>query len=71
MYTVRQYWNGIHWDDSYTDNRVEAEEWKKYIEDKSNSVYDRLNWDAITGFKIAYGIEDEEDIEVIVVIVEE
>ena len=70
-YTVKQYFNGIHWDDSYTDDRAEAEEWKRYTENKNNSIRDRVNWDALEEFIKKYNIADEESIEVTVEIVEE
>jgi hypothetical protein len=70
-YTVKQYWNGIHWDNSYTDSKAEAEEWKKYMENKNNSIWDRVNGDALEEFIKEYNIADEEGIEVTVEIVEE
>ncbi len=68
-YTVKQYWNGIHWDNSYTDDKAEAEEWKAYMEDKSRSVWDRLNGDALEEFIKKYNITDEESIEIVVEII--
>ena len=70
-YTVKQYWNGIHWDNSYTDNKEEAEYWLKYMNDKSMSIRDRVNWDALEQIIEEYNIEDEESIEVVAEIVED
>ena len=69
-YTVKQYWNGIHWDNSYTDDRDEAEAWKSYMEDKSSSIYDRVNGSALEEFIKEYNISNEESIEITVEIVE-
>lgn len=69
-YEVKQYFNGIHWDSSYTTDRVEAEEWKAYTEDKSRSIWDRVNEDALIEFVKTYNIQCVEDIEVTVKIVE-
>ena len=70
-HTVKQYWNGIHWDNSYTDDRAEAEYWKSYMEDKSRSIWDRVNGNALEEFIKEYNIADEENIEITVEIVEE
>ena len=68
-YTVKQYFNGIHWDDSYTNDRAEAEEWKRQFEDKSNSIWDRVNWDALEWFIKDYKIANA-DVENIVITAE-
>ena len=70
-YTVKQYWNGIHWDDSYTDDKAEAEEWKKQFEDKSYSIWDRVNWDALEHYIRSYGIKNVNSIKITAEIVEE
>lgn len=70
-YTVKQYFNGIHWDNSYTDNKAETKEWKVYMEDKNRSVWDRVNGDALEEFIKEYNIEDVESIEITVEIVED
>lgn len=70
-YTVKQYWNGIHWDNSYTDDRAEAEYWLKYMNDKNSSIRNRVNWDALEQFIEEYNIEDEESIEIVAEIVED
>ena len=70
-YTVKQYFNGIHWDNSYTNNKAEAEEWKAYMEDKSSSVWDRVNEEALKQFIKQYNISDAEKIEITVEIIEE
>lgn len=70
-YTVKQYWNGIHWDNSYTDDKTEAEEWKSYMENKNCSIWDRVNGDALEEFIKEYNIADAESIEVIVEIIED
>lgn len=70
-YTVKQYWNGIHWDNSYTDDRAEAESWLKYMEDKNSSIRNRVNCDALEQFVEDYNIADEESIEITVEIVED
>ena len=72
-YTVKQYFNGIHWDSSYTNDRAEAEYWKSYMEDKNCSVWDRVNYDALTWFIQDYKIAnaDVENIVITVEIVEE
>lgn len=69
-YTVKQYWNGIHWDNSYTDDRAEAEAWKTYMEDNNSSVWDRVNGNALEEFIKEYNITDAESIEIVVEIVE-
>ena len=69
-YAVKQYWNGIYWDNSYTDYESEAEYWKSYMEDKSRSIWDRVNGNALEEFIEEYNIEDEESIEITVEIVE-
>ena len=72
-YTVKQYFNGIHWDNSYTNDKTEAEYWKSYMEDKSRSVWDRVNYDALSWFIQDYKIAnaDVESIEITVEIVED
>ena len=70
-YTVKQYWNGINLDNSYTDDIAEAEYWLKYMNDKSMSIRDRVNWDALEQFIEEYNIEDEESIELVAEIVED
>jgi len=69
-YTVKQYFNGIHWDDSYTDKKAEAEEWKVYMENKNRSIWNRVNWDALEWFIEYFKIADVESIEIKVKIVE-
>lgn len=68
-YTVKQYWNGIHWDNSYTDNRAEAENWKAYLEDNSASIWDRVNGNALEQFIEDFRIADEESIKINVEII--
>lgn len=72
-YTVKQYFNGIHWDNSYTNDKTEAEGWKAYMEDKSRSIWDRVNWDALEWFIQDYKIAkaDAENIVITVEIVED
>lgn len=70
-YTVKQYWNGIHWDNSYTDDREEAELWKVHMEDKNCSIWYRVNNDALEEFMKKYNIVDAESIEITVEIVED
>ena len=70
-YTAKQYFNGIHWDSSYTDSKTEAEEWKAYMEDKSRSIWDRVNYDALAWFIQKFNIVDAEKIEITVEIVED
>jgi hypothetical protein len=72
-YTVKQYFNGIHCDNSYTNDRAEAEEWKAYMEDNSRSVWDRVNYDALDWFVEDYKIAnaDVKNIVITVEIVEE
>lgn len=72
-YTVKQYFNGIHWDNSYTNDKGEAEEWKAYVEDKNRSIWDRVNYDALAWFIQDYKIEnaDVESIEITAEIVED
>lgn len=72
-YTVKQYFNGIHWDNSYTNDRAEAEYWKSYMEDKSRSVWDRVNYDALIWFIQDYKIAntDVESIKITVEIAED
>ena len=70
-YTVKQYFNGIHWDNSYTNDRAEAEEWKAYMEDNSRSIWDRVNYDALAWFIQDFKIENANSIEITVEIVED
>ena len=70
-YTVKQYFNGIHWDNSYTDDKAEAERWKKELEDKSRSIWDRVNGSALEEFIKEYNIADEESIEITAEVVED
>lgn len=69
-YTVKQYFNGIYWDESYTDDKAEAERWKKELEDNSNSIWDRVNWDALEWFIKDFHITDVKSIEITAEIVE-
>ena len=68
-YTVKQYFNGIHWDNSYTDDRAEAESWKTYMEDKNSSIWNRVNGSALEAFMEEYNIASN-DVEGIVITVE-
>lgn len=70
-YTVKEYWNGIHWDNSYTNDKAEAEYFKSYMEDNNRSIWDRVNGNALEEFIEEYGIEDAESIEIVVEIVED
>lgn len=70
-YTVRQYFNRIHWDNSYTDDKAEAEYFKSYMEDKNSSIWDRVNGNALEEFIKEYNIADAESIEITVEIVED
>jgi hypothetical protein len=70
-YTVKQYFNGLYWDNSYTDDKEEAEEWKRYMEDNERSVWDRVNGSALEEYIKEFDITDEESIEITVEIVEE
>ena len=70
-YTVKQYFNGIHWDNSYTDVKELAEYFKSYMEDKSRSIWDRVNGDALMAFIEEYNIVNEESIEITTEIVED
>ena len=69
-YTVKQYFNGIHWDNSYTDSKELAEYFKSYMEDKSRSIWDRVNGDALMHFIKEYNILNEESIVITTEIVE-
>lgn len=69
-YTVKIFFNGIHWDESYTHSIEDAEEWKALFEDKNHSIWDRVNQDALEEFIREYDIEDIENIEVTAEIVE-
>jgi hypothetical protein len=70
-YTVKIYFNGIHWDNSYTDSKDEAEYFKSYMENKNSSIWDRVNGSALEEFIKEYHIEDEESIEITTEIVED
>ena len=70
-YTVKIYLNGIYWDDTRTGNKEEAERWKTEIEDQTQSVWDRLNGDALMQFIREYNIVNEENIEVTAEVVED
>lgn len=70
-YTVKQYFNGLYWDNSYTNDRAEAEKWKKYMEDKECSVWDRVNGNALEEYIKEFDIVDVESIEITVEIVED
>ena len=70
-YTIKIYFNGIHWDNSYADDKTEAEHFKSYMEDKSRSVWDRVNEDALIEFVKTYNIQCVENIEITVEIVED
>jgi hypothetical protein len=70
-YTVKIYFNGIHWDNSYTDDKAEAEYFKSYMEDKAKSIWDRMNGNALEEFIKEYNIADEESIEITTEIIEE
>ena len=70
-YTVKIYFNGIHWDNSYTDSKDEAEYFKSYMENKNSSIWDRVNDSALEEFIKEYHIEDEESIEITTEIVED
>lgn len=71
-YAVKHYYNGIYWDNSYTDNITKAKELKSYMEDESRSIWDRVNFDALTWFIQDYKISnaDVEDIVITAEIVE-
>ena len=70
-YTVKQYFNGIHWDNSYTNDKIEAERWKRELEDKNTSIWDRVNWDALEWFIEDFNIVDAESIEITAEVVED
>lgn len=63
-YTVRIYFNGIYWDETFPADKEEAERWRTEIEDKSKSIWDRVNGDALMQFIKEYDIIDEESIEI-------
>lgn len=65
-YTVKIFLNGIHWDNSYTDNKNEAEKWKTEFEDKEVSIWDRINEDVLREFIDKFHILNAENIEVTV-----
>lgn len=67
-YWVRISLNGVYWDNSYTDSREVAEQWKKNFEDTSVSIYDRINGEALKQFIELYAIKDAETINVTCVI---
>lgn len=69
-YTVKIYFNGLYWDDTFPANKEEAEKWKEEIENKNCSIWDRANGDALMQYIKAYNIVDEESIELTAKIVE-
>lgn len=70
-YKVKIYFNGIYWDDTFPTDKEEAEKWKVEIEDKKQSVWDRVNGDALMQFVNEYNITDEESIEITAEVVED
>jgi hypothetical protein len=70
-YTVKIYFNGIYWDDTFPTNKEEAEKWKLEIEDKTYSIWDRVNGEALMQFIREYNITNEESIEVTAEVVED
>ena len=69
-YRVKIYFNGIHWDDSYANNKAEAEYFKSYMEDKTQSIWNRMNESALVEFIKEYNIKDEESIKITTKIIE-
>lgn len=69
-YKVKIYFNGIYWDDSYTNDKEEAEYFKSYMEDKTQSIWDRMNKSALIDFIKEYNITNEESIEITTEIIE-
>lgn len=67
---VHIFLNGIHWDSSYTDNFLEALRWKKEAENKSVSIWNRVNNDALQQFIEEYHISNAELIEVTAEVIE-
>ena len=63
-YLVKIYFNGVYWDASYTGDISEAEQFKSYMEDKSKSIWDRMNHDVINDFIKEFDITDVGEIEV-------
>ena len=70
-YTVQIYFNGIYWDETFPTDKEEAKRWKEEIEDKTQSIWDRVNGDALMQFVKEYDITDEESIEITAEIVED
>lgn len=70
-YTVKIYFNGIYWDETFPTNKEEAEKWKAEIEDKTQSIWDRVNGDALMQFIKEYNITDEADIDITAEVVED
>lgn len=63
---IRIYFNGVCWDNAYPRDKKEALEWKKDIENKEVSIWDRVNGDALEQFIEEFHILDPEKIEVTV-----
>lgn len=70
-YTVKIYFNGIYWDETFPTDKEEAEKWKVEIEDKTLSIWDRVNGDALMQFIKQYNIADEESITITAEVVED
>ena len=63
---IKIYFNGVCWDNAYPRDKKEALEWKKDIENKEASIWDRVNGDALEQFIDEFHILDPEKIEVTV-----
>lgn len=70
-YTVKIYFNGIYWDETFPTDKEEAEKWKVEIEDQTLSIWDRVNGDALMQFIKQYNIADEESIAITAEVVED
>jgi len=69
-YTVKIFFNGIHWDSSYTKDKKEAEKWKEHFENTGLSIWDRVNRDALEEFIKEFNIKDAEGIKITTIITE-
>lgn len=61
-YIVNIFLNGIHWDNSYTNNNSEAIDYKNYVENNNFSIWDKINGNALEDFIKKYNIKNPEDI---------
>lgn len=65
-YVVKVYLDGVLWDESRVNCLAEAESHKRYFEDSKNSIFDRVNQDALEQFFEAKNISRSNAEEIVV-----